>query len=89
MKQKFQNLGILISRNAQKKILGGDEELAGYCLKNAGCTLFVPNGANGGTTYSGVCNTDWGGGSGGYVTCGCETQYGPYVPQGGTTHCYQ
>ena len=32
MKQKFENIGVILSRNAQKKIGGGLEEDQGGCL---------------------------------------------------------
>jgi hypothetical protein len=45
MKQKFQNLGLILSRDAQKKLAGGLEEDpgegGGYCALTTTCSLYV------------------------------------------------
>ncbi|SDX26946.1 hypothetical protein SAMN05444410_11241 [Hydrobacter penzbergensis] len=70
-----------MSRAEMKNIMAGT---TAYCRVNLPCTLY----ANG-ITYSGNCDAGFGGGSGGYMECGCSTQYGVYTPTSGTSHCVQ
>jgi hypothetical protein len=74
-----------LSRAEMKEILAGDESLDGaVCHVGLSCSLVV-----GGTTYIGTCDAGFGGGSGGYMPCGCATSYGVYEPtsNGGVSRC--
>jgi hypothetical protein len=85
MQKKYLDLGKQLSRNEIKLISGGNG--GAYCRVGVACNLYVSDGGKTGTTYTGTCGAGWGGGSGAYMECGCETSYGPYVPtnQGGST----
>jgi hypothetical protein len=76
----------VLTREQLKKVLGGDGSIDGTCRCANGldCSLF-----DGTKNYPGNCDSNWGGGSGGWMACGCSTAYGPY-PIGnssGISHC--
>lgn len=62
MKQKFKNLGKILSRDAQKKLVGGEEEQnfriepilisSGFCFSSAECQYYWP----GIGVFSGLCH---------------------------------
>lgn len=70
-----------LSRAEMKNIMAGT---TAYCMVGLSCSLYA-----GGQTYLGDCDAGFGGGSGGYMECGCSTQYGVYTPSsnGGITRC--
>jgi len=61
-----------LSREEMKEITAGS---GAYCRVGKKCTLY-----SAGTTYYGDCDSNFGGGSGGYMSCGCSTNYGVYTP---------
>ena len=71
-----------LSRAEMKEIMGG--RVAAYCMVGKACELHAD-----GQKYLGECDAGFGGGSGGYQTCGCSTDYGVYTPKsnGGVTRC--
>ncbi len=73
MKLKFGNIGLILSRDAQKKIGGGleeEEELSGKCRDGGQCILYVEAihswlaGFCGRATLIGPCQCE----AGGFVT---------------------
>lgn len=77
----------LLTRDQLKEVYGGTSSAT--CRVGIACSLFVSDGGKSGTTYNGECDAGWGGGSGGYMECGCSTDYGPYVigSNGGVSYC--
>lgn len=73
-----------LSRAEMKNIMAGSG--SSTCMTGTQCTLYV-----GSTPYPGTCKSGWGGGSGAYIDCGCETNYGVYNPtsNNGVTRCYR
>lgn len=83
---KKQKLGLdslkgKLSRAEMKDIMAGT---AAYCVIGLSCSLY-----DGSKTYYGECDAGFGGGSGGYMECGCSTSYGVYTPtsNGGISRC--
>lgn len=80
-----QNGETILSRKEMKKILGGFESLAACsCQVGLSCSLYD---SGSGKTYRGDCDSGFGGGSGGYMSCGCSTEYGVYTPSSGLSQC--
>lgn len=92
MNNQIFDLGKHLTRSESKKIIGGFEtnSVPVTCSVGRPCVLFVSESGSSGTTYNGTCSAGWGGGSGGYMECGCETSYGPYVVanKSGHTACH-
>jgi hypothetical protein len=84
MKKKKMDLDSLkgkLSRAEMKDIMAG---ASAYCMVGLGCSVYAD-----GINYPGNCDAGFGGGSGGYMVCGCSTQYGVYTPtsNGGISRC--
>ncbi len=79
-----QNCETILSRKQMKRILGGNESSICECKVGLKCSLYD---SASGQTYSGECDAGFGGGSGGYMPCGCSTSFGVYTPNSGQSHC--
>lgn len=71
----------VLSRDEMRQILGGNAPTCS-CRVNLNCSVY-----DGGQTYYGECDANFGGGTGNIMPCGCSTQIGPYTPTSGQSHC--
>ena len=79
-----QNDETILSRKQMKKILGGNESSICECKVGLKCSLYD---SASGQTFLGECDAGFGGGSGGYMPCGCSTSFGVYTTSSGQSHC--
>ncbi|MDP1844411.1 MAG: hypothetical protein Q8K64_13420 [Sediminibacterium sp.] len=80
-KMSLANIQGKLSRAEMKNIMAGS---GAVCHVNKPCTLHAE-----GQNYTGVCDAGFGGGSGGWMACGCATSYGVYTvgSNGGVSIC--
>lgn len=85
MLMKYRDFKIM-SNDEMKNVKGGSATL--IACYNGPCSVYVD-----GQTYKGTCGYYDGNGSGTggvpptWSICECKTDYGMYLPNGGTSHC--
>ena len=84
IKKDFIGIDEVLTRTQMKEILGG--LVSCTCHDGLSCSL-VDSAHPELPPYKGDCEAGFGGGSGGYMDCGCATDYGVYTPSSGISHC--